>query len=145
GGSMAARRPARGAGRRRKRAPGLRLDVCDTTLREIEGRKLRFGGAGSQREGLRPPGSGSAPPWIPAATFGVDPFSTKHPQLERTMRTTAAFLSLTVLAVGLGAAAAPAAAQYGPAARIWVDNDREFFRHGDRLRVNFSSSANSYV
>ena len=57
-----------------------------------------------------------------------------------------ALLSLTLLSAALGSFLPTVAlAQYGPAARIWVENDREYFRYGDRLRVNFSTSANSYV
>lgn len=62
------------------------------------------------------------------------------------MRTIAVFLFLTVLASLPGDLSVPSAtAQYGGAARVWIENDREYFRHGDRLRVNFSTAANSYV
>lgn len=60
------------------------------------------------------------------------------------MRIRPTLLSLCLLLVG-GAFAQPAVAQYGPGARIWVENDRDYFRTGDRLRVNFSTRANSYV
>jgi hypothetical protein len=64
------------------------------------------------------------------------------------MRTTAAILSLSLLsaaaAIASGKFVSEASAQY-PGARIWVDNDRDYFRRGDRLRINFSTSANSYV
>lgn len=62
------------------------------------------------------------------------------------MRTTAVLLFLGLFTTALvGAMPAPASAQYGEDARIWVENDRDYFRHGDRLRVRFSTSASSYV
>lgn len=57
-------------------------------------------------------------------------------------------LALLVALCG-SAAAAPLSAQwpgqYGPRAQIWVENDRDYFRRGERLRVAFSTSADSYV
>lgn len=77
------------------------------------------------------------------------------------MRMMAAALSLSLLFVGATrASAAPldfssdsdaratissAQSQYPPRAQIWIENDRDYFRSGDRLRVNFSTSADSYV
>jgi hypothetical protein len=41
------------------------------------------------------------------------------------------------------------AGMYGPVdfvrARVWVDDDRDFFRRGDRMRVRFSTSEDAYV
>lgn len=44
-----------------------------------------------------------------------------------------------------GAPAAGAEAQTGPRASIWVEGDRDYFRHGDRMQVRFTSSYDAYV
>lgn len=62
------------------------------------------------------------------------------------MRSNALLLAAMAIATLAGRSmVTPAAAQLRPAARVWVENDREYFRHGDRLRVNFRTSADSYV
>jgi hypothetical protein len=73
------------------------------------------------------------------------------------MRTIWLIVLLPLVGAASAAAAAAAAAQfpgqqprspgsgYAPQVRIWVDNDRDYFRRGDRMRVSFSSSADAYV
>lgn len=36
-------------------------------------------------------------------------------------------------------------AGYMPAARVWVEDERDSFRRGERMRINFSTSADAYV
>lgn len=48
-------------------------------------------------------------------------------------------LALSLLAI----AAAPAAAQVD--ARIWIDRERDYYRRGDRMEVNFAVSDDAYV
>ena len=61
-------------------------------------------------------------------------------------------LLLTVFAVGAMAGSAPATAQaqgyypsVGADARVWIQNDRDVFRRGDRLDVRFRVSHDAYV
>jgi hypothetical protein len=75
------------------------------------------------------------------------------------MRPSLVVLALTSLLAATAAGfAAPAAAQgyYGqpyspgyrgevPRARIWLDDSRDFYRRGDRLRILFSTSEDAYV
>lgn len=42
-------------------------------------------------------------------------------------------------------APAPAEAQLRPRARVWVENERDHFRAGERLRVHFTSSQDAHV
>lgn len=64
------------------------------------------------------------------------------------MRITTASIGLILTGLALGSGIlAPAAisAQSNSVARLWVDNDRDYFRPGDRLHVKVSSSADSYL
>lgn len=40
---------------------------------------------------------------------------------------------------------APVQSQSGPRARIWVEDERDLFRRGDRMEVRFTSSRNAHV
>jgi hypothetical protein len=53
-------------------------------------------------------------------------------------------LLAAILPVALGLAL-PAPAEAQVSARVWVDGNREFLRHGDRADVRFSVSGDSYV
>lgn len=57
----------------------------------------------------------------------------------------ALLLALAGPAFGVAPLAAQRLGQYGPRAEIWVEDDRDYFRRGERLRVAFSTTADSYV
>lgn len=61
----------------------------------------------------------------------------------------AAALAGSLPAPALAAPATPAAptqvAELGARARIWVEDERDYFRRGERLRVRFTTSDDSYV
>ena len=74
------------------------------------------------------------------------------------MRPSLIVLALTTLVAGTAARVPGAAAQgyYGsqyssgyrgeaPRARVWLDDNRDFYRRGERLRILFSTSEDAYV
>ena len=46
---------------------------------------------------------------------------------------------------GYGIGGRPYDQGYGAQARVWVEDQRDFLRRGDRLRINFSTTADAYV